>query len=226
MGLNAKSAPGKGGKFKRELLEAGTYPARLVGVADLGLQYRRPYQGKEKEPINELMLTYEFSDEFIKGADGEEQSDKPRFLSEIIPFHNLGAEKAKSTQRYKALDPDVALDGDWSRLLGTPCSVTLILNTYKKDGVEKTVEKIVGISAMRKKDAEKLPELVNTPKFFNLDVPDLDVFNSFPDWIKEKIKGNLNYKGSSLEAAVGSTSAPKEEAPPAEGQGDADNRPF
>ena len=226
MGLNAKNAPRKGGDFKRELLEAGTYPTRLVGVADMGLQYQRPYQGQEKEPVNEIMLTYEFSDEFMKDADGTDQEDKPRFLSEIMPFHNLGADKAKSTLRYKALDPDITLDGDWLKLLGTPCNVTVVLNTYKKDGQERTVEKIAGISAMRKKDADKLPELVNEARFFDLDKPDLAIFKAYPEWIQEKIKSNLNYQGSPLEALLDTKGEVKEAAKPAEKAEDGDNRPY
>jgi hypothetical protein len=37
---------------------------------------------------------------------------------------------------------------------------------------------------------------------FDLDVPDVELFNSLPDWIKEKIQKNLNYNGSVLQNAL------------------------
>jgi hypothetical protein len=37
---------------------------------------------------------------------------------------------------------------------------------------------------------------------FDLDEPDMEVFNALPDWIKDKIKGNLNFQGSPLQAAL------------------------
>ena len=104
MALNAKTAS-SGGGMNIEPLEPGTYPARLVQVVDLGVQAQRPYQGKEKDPVQEILLTYEFVDEFLKDEDGNEETDKPRWLSESMPLFNLSSERAKSTLRYNALDP-------------------------------------------------------------------------------------------------------------------------
>ena len=50
---------------------------------------------------------------------------------------------------------------------------------------------------------------------FDLDNPDLEVFNAFPEWIRDKIKGNLNYEGSKLQKLLGGSAATvKEKAPP------------
>ena len=57
-----------------ELLEANNYPARVVQVIDLGLQAQRPYQGKDKPPAYEIMLTYELGTEFMR----DEDEIKPR----------------------------------------------------------------------------------------------------------------------------------------------------
>ncbi|KAJ4598274.1 hypothetical protein HRR85_009581 [Exophiala dermatitidis] len=62
---------------------------------------------------------------------------------------------------------------------------------------------------MRARDAAKAPELINEPKVFSLDEPDVDVFRSFPQWIQDKIKGNLEYDGSALQKAL--EGAPKQE---------------
>jgi hypothetical protein len=62
---------------------------------------------------------------------------------------------------------------------------------------------------MRPKEAAKAPELKNSPLVWGFYDPDVEVFNDFPDWIKEKIKGAVDYPGSALEKALGGGVAPK-----------------
>ena len=114
MGLNANALPSSGGNFvQQEELEIGNYPCRLVQVVDCGIQAQQPYEGKEKKPVQELMFTYEFTDEFLKDENGDDREDKPRWLSETKPFHPLSNDRATTTQRYFALDPTEDPDRDW-----------------------------------------------------------------------------------------------------------------
>ena len=199
MGLNAKKVQNSNSnRVEQPILEPGVYPARLVQLIDLGLQAQRPYQGKDKPPAQEVMLTYELVDAFMVDEDGNEIDDKPRWISETLPFYGLFADKAKSTQRYNALDPSGAFDGDFSRTVDTPINVTLVNNFVG----EKTYTNVANIAAMRPKDAEKCEALKNPAKVFDLDAPDMEVFNSLPDWIQTKIKGNLQFNGSALEKAI------------------------
>lgn len=198
MALNANKVPKTGGS-KQEVLEAGVYPARLVQVIDLGLQPQLAWQGKDKPPAYQISLTYELVDEFMKDENGEDMEDKPRWISEIVNLFPLEADKAKSTLRYLALDPEQVHEGDFSQLVGIPCNATLIVE--EKKGVERN--KVAGISAMRPRDAAKCPELVNEPRVFDLDDPDMEVFNILPDWLKGKITENLEFTGSPLEEALG-----------------------
>lgn len=199
MALNAAKVASNGGNKKQyEAVEPGVYPARVVQIIDFGVQPQRPYQGKEKAPAQEIGLTYELVDEFLKDEDGNDMEDKPRWQSEIIPLYSLDQDRAKSTQRYLALDPDRVHGGDFSQLVGSPCNVTLIHN----QSGDKVYVNVAAIAGMRPRDAQKCPELVNDPKVFDLDDPDVEVFRSFPEWIQEKIMGNLNYSGSKLEAAL------------------------
>ena len=197
MGLNANNVP-RTGKIT-PAIEAGAYPARLVQVIDLGLQPQRPFEGKEKEPAFMMATTYEMSDEFMKDEDGQDMKDKPRFVSEDFPLFSLDQEKAKSTKRYLSLDPNRVHGGDWVKLLGTPATVALVVNKSAKGN---EYNNVVGVGAMRPKDVEKLPALVNEPKFFDLDDPDIAVFMSLPKFIQERIKTNLNFKASKLEALL------------------------
>lgn len=203
MALNANKVPftggGSGNFVKQEVLEAGVYPARLVQVLDLGLQTQMAWQGQEKPPAYQINLTYELVDEFMKDENGDDIEDKPRWVSEIVNLFSLQSEKAKSTQRYLALDPEQEFEGDFSQLLGIPCNVALVVEEGKKG----QFNKVASIATMRPKDAKKCPDLVNEPRLLDLDDPDLEVFSALPEWLQEKIKGNLEFHGSPLEALLG-----------------------
>ena len=204
--LNARTLPtARTSNFPRqEPLPAGTYPARLVQVALLGVQAQRPYKGEAKEPVLEIYLTYELLDEFVKDEDGEEILDKPRWISERMPFHNLQAERANSTKRYYALDPEETYAGEWSELLGTPCMLTIVLDTWKDKvtNEDRFKEKVTNVSSMRPREAAKAPELVNPPRLFNFYEPDLEVWDTFPQWLRDVIKGAENFEGSALEEVL------------------------
>jgi hypothetical protein len=203
MSLKSKEIPMTGGGGDRpDPLEPGAYPARLVQVLLLGTHPQRPYQGQEKPPAMEIMLTYEFLDEFMKDEDGNDIEDKPRWLSETMPLLNLAADKAKSTQRYYALDPNDEHDGDWAELVGSPCIVNVINREGKGKNAGRIYENVSNVSAMRPKEAAKAPELVNSPKVFDFYEPDMQVFNSLPEWLQNKMKEAVDYEGGVLHAAI------------------------
>ena len=226
MSLNVKQAPMKGGK-DIEPLEAATYPVRLVQVIDLGLQPQE-YQGEQKAPMRMAAFTYEFLDEFMKDADGQDMKDKPRWLTERFPIHNIKAEKAKSTKRAKALDPTDKANGDFFAMLGFPALATVVLNRGKGKNAGKFFNNIAEISPMRAKDVENAPALVNKPVAFSLDAPDVEVFRKFPEWVQNTITSNLEFSGSKLEALLkdaGENHAPpKQDAKAAEDL--EEDRPF
>lgn len=206
MGLIAKKQGNNKQFVQQENIAAGVYPGRLVQLIDLGLQAQRPFQGKDKPPAHEIMLTYELVDEFMKDENGDELKDKPRWISETLPFFGLYADKAKSTQRYHAFDPKEDFGGDFSKCIELPVNITIVNNPGKEG---KVYDNVANIAAMRPRDAASCPDLVNPSKVFDLENPDVEVFNAFPEWIREKIKSNLNYAGSPLEKALGN--APKEQ---------------
>jgi hypothetical protein len=224
MSLNASKAPAPGPRTPP--LEAGTYPGRLVQVIDLGMQKQRPWQGQEKPPAHMISLTYELVDEFLLDEDDQEDKEKPRFITEEFVLFNLASERAKSTARYNALDPEGISEGDFSDLLETPVNITIVQNPTK-DG--RIFNNIASISTMRNKDRKRTAELVNKPKMLDLDDPDLEVFLSLPDWIKTKIKDNLEFEGSILQKMLKDV---KEDAPvkgekkEKPGQPDEDENPY
>jgi hypothetical protein len=200
MALNANKVKGNNNGPKAPLLDEGAYPARLVAVIDLGLQPQQ-YNGEAKPPKVELQTIYELSDEFMPGEDGEPDETKPRWMWDSFPLNNLNSEKAKSTARYYALDPNEENGGDWSKLLGAPVIVA-ITKTKGRDNNE--YNNVGGTSTMRAKEAAKLPDLVNDPILFDMDNPDLEVFLALPQRLQDKIKESLSFGGSKIESMLDS----------------------
>lgn len=207
MALNASTVKNSGGnRVAQPSIEIGNYPARVVQVLDLGLQPQRPFQGKEKAPVNEIMLTYELVDCFMVDEKGVEVEDKPRWISEVFALHSLKADNAKSTKRYKALDPTGRYGGDFAALAGQPITVNIVHGAINNN-TGKPYENVGNIAPMRARDEANCPELKNPPKVFDLDNPSMEVFGSLPQWLQDKIKGNLNFNGSKLQAALGNAPA-------------------
>lgn len=182
-------------------MEPGTYPARLCQVIELGLQ-PDTFKGEEKAPKIRMMLTYEMSDAFLQDENGQDMEDKPRWLSEQMWLFSLKADKAVSTARYNVFDPQGVKGGDFVACLEAPVNVTVVQDPGKGKNAGKIFNKVGGVSAMRQKDAEKCPPLVNAPRAFTWDDPDIEMFMGFPDYIKNIIRNALNFKGSDLEKAL------------------------
>jgi hypothetical protein len=208
MTLKANEVPRTG--KSQEPLDPGSYPSRLVMVLDLGLQ-PQTYNGETKDPKIEIMTTYELSDEFMKDDEGNELKDKPRWQSETFTLNSLNSDKAKSTQRYLALDPNLEHDGDWSKLLGTPATITVVNNAGKGKNKGKVFNNIASVSTMRAKDADKLPPLVNDARYFDMDNPDVELFLTLPQFVQDKIKGGLEFKGSKLDELLKNHKGEKKE---------------
>lgn len=199
MTLNTKNLPKNNSNFvEQPIIDPDVYPSYLVQLIDLGLQPQKPYKGVEKPPVNKVMFTYELSECFMLDENGDELEDKPRWISETLPIYPIEVDNAKSTKRYEVFDPDHIFGGDFSKTIGVAVNVTVV-NNKQGDKIYTNVGDVAGIS---EKKAAKMPPLKNPVRVFDLEVPDIEVFYGFPNWIQELIKGNLNFKGSVLEKAI------------------------
>jgi hypothetical protein len=169
-----------------------------------GLQAQE-FKGEVKEPKLEIILTYELADEFLKDEDGNDIPEKPRFFSDRFPFNRLDSEKAKSTLRYVALDPTNKFKGDFGSLINTPCTVTLVVNGEYNN--------VSNVSAMRAKDADKAPALVNPAIVYDAHNPDPEVYEKLQDWIKTRIKEALDYDANRKAGEISTGEAIDDEIP-------------
>ena len=213
MTLKASEAKSQGGgnRVEQPSLPAGGYPARLVWVVDLGVQSRPPFKGEEKPPIDMIQPVYELTDEFIVDEDGNEVLDKPRWVyDKPLPLYSLEAERAASTQRYLAIDPDREFNGDWGAIVGMPVTVNVV-NVKGKDG--RVFDNVGSLSTMRTKEAEKLPELINDPVVLSLDSDDVETFKKLPEYLQNKIKEGVEWESTKLYAALNGEAPEPKEAP-------------
>ena len=93
MGLNAANVKG-GGNY--DPMEPDTYQCRLVMVVDMGIQPGGTFQGEQKPPRQKIALGYEFTDEFMKDEDGEDD------LAPTVPNPPCATRRSTRTTSLKA----------------------------------------------------------------------------------------------------------------------------
>ena len=190
-------------------VDAGAYPARLVQLIDVGIQPQRAFKGEEKPPVHQGRFTYELNDEFMKDEDGNELEDKPRWVSEQIPLYPLSSDRATSTHRYKALDPEIKHAGDFTQLIGDPVNITLTKNQRDKD--DPGINYIAGTTPVRAKDADKMEPLKNQSVIFSLEGDDVETFKSFPQWLQDLITSGIDFEKTNFAKALASNKPEQKE---------------
>jgi hypothetical protein len=172
-------------------VEDGTYPARIVQLIMLGSQLQTDWQtGEAKEDKDgnlvykdEIWITYEFPTERVKYTNDEgEEVDRPRWQSKTytLSMH----EKAAFRHLMDALAPTGESLDD---LIGQGGIVTIGSTSGGK-------AKVTAVAAPMK--GMDIPALENEAVIYDLEDPDLDVFDSLPEFLKEKIRNRHDKPGA------------------------------
>jgi len=214
-----------GNKFNKEVLKPNGYPARLVGAVFVGEQNQRPYMGEAKPPVQEVRLTYELSHAFMKGEDGEDLTDKPRWQSETVAFKSLKLDRAKFTKRYNVFDPAHTNKGVIANCLGLPCTVVVTNNAGKGKHAGKVFENIGDVTAVADFPGYVQPELVNDTFYYDPfdEECTLEQFRAQPEFLQGIIMGANDYAHSHLAKLIGGAPEPKVEQRAAPEAPEADN---
>jgi hypothetical protein len=155
----------------------GTFPARIVQILDLGKQ-EDEWKG-ETFIRDKLWLTFEFPTETITYTKDNVEVTRPRWLSG--EFTKSTGDKAKLTPIVKATNPDAASFED---LLN--CALLVEVGTTS-GGKDKYA------SAMALPKGMVVAPLDNETKYFDMAEPDMLVYESLPDFLKEKMKESPDF---------------------------------
>ena len=162
-------------------VEPGVYMAVCVGVIDLGEQYSEQF----KNYSNKCMIVWELPGETVE-IDGEQ---KPRQLSKeftISSSNKSNLRKFIESWNGKTYSDDDFLDLDIFDQIGKPCQLNVVLNsTGEYANVDNIMPIPRGFSA---------PTTDTPPVRWDIEQWDDKVFESLPEWIREKIKKSTQYQ--------------------------------
>jgi len=178
------------GDFK--LAPPGNHLARCYRVIDLGTQ-KTIWNGKPKVS-KKVQIVWELHGEDADGNpltmdDGRPLSVQKRFTPSLGPKATLRA--VLVSWRGRPFTPEELEGFELQNILGAWCMLTLTHDT--RDG--KTycnISSVTGVPSTIKKMG--LPQPYNENIWFDVDKPDMEVFNSFPDYLKETIQNSPEWK--------------------------------
>ena len=204
-----------GGDFER--CPAGMHLARCYRIIDLGTQ-KTEYMGTSKF-LHKVRFSWE-----IHGTDDD---NKPILMKDNRPFsvnkdYTLSwSEKANlrldlQSWRGKPFSPEEMQRFDLKNVLGVWCMLNVIERPAKTgDKIFTNVDSVAPVPSIIKKNG--FPEAVNENIIFNLKDCDLDIFNKFPDYLKQKIMLSPEWQKLSVTAENKPSNKP---APPQEDEDD------
>ena len=175
-------------KMEIEIVEAGSYPARVYQMIQLG-----NITGFQGQIQNKVRIGFELPTELKVFK--EENGEQPRVISQeyTLSFH----EKSKLRKVIEACDPNalkIGEDGfleefDIEALIGKECLIT-IAHKANKEGNQFAY--IDGVTRLPK--GMKCPDAINAPVVLSYDNWNEEIFGKQPDFIKEKIKSSQEYQ--------------------------------
>jgi len=187
------SDPG-GGDFEKA--PEGTHVARCYRFIDLGTQFNEKWNTHQRK----VQISWELPTELME--DGRPFMVSAQYTASLSEKAYLRRD-LESWRGRKFTDEERA-GFELDTVLGAPCMLNVVHNTT--DGT--TYTNVQGIVAMPK--GMECPELVNKIEKFNIEDPDMELFDTFTDKMKEKIK-----KAPEWRAGEGEESPPPEyDGPP------------
>lgn len=190
-----------------EPIAAGTYVARCYSMVHLGT-IKESYMGEEKY-VNKVRLTFELPTELkvFKEENGEQpQVISKEFTLSLGDKSNLRA--FLNSWRGKALTEDECKSFDIAVLAGKACTLSIIHKTSKVSG--KTYAEIASIGGVMK--GMDVPAIMNPEMVFSVNNFDQVAFDSFPDFIKEKIESSNEYQQILKSGPANSSQEPEVQA--------------
>lgn len=178
-----------------EPMEPGNYVARCIKMIHYGT-ITEDYLGTPKT-LNKVQLTWELPTELKVFS--EEKGEQPYVLSKdfTLSMHEKASlRKWLEAWRSKAFTNAESEAFDITNLIGKAC----MLNVIRTTKGDKTYANISGVSSIPK--GLSCPPQINDSVVFSVDDFKQELFDTFPDYIKDKIKSSAEYKAMQQPNAV------------------------
>ncbi len=185
MPINAKNE-----SKPRELIPAGNYIARCYQMLQIGT-IETEYKGTQKM-LEKVRIAWELPTELKVFK--EENGQQPLVISNeytLSMADKANLRKMLASWRSKDFTEEEAKCFDITKLLGVPCMINIIHSPAKNDP-SKMYETIAGVTPLPK--GVECPPQINKNQVLSFDNFDDRLFDSLPDFIKDKIKSSDEYK--------------------------------
>jgi hypothetical protein len=203
-----------GGQF--ENLKADSYIARCYQMVHIGT-IKEEYMGAPKMS-NKVMITFEIPSEMRTYK--EEEGERPASISKeytVSLGENANLRKDLESWRGKPFTPDELKNFDLEKLVGAACMLNVIEKVNDKGEAKPRIHNITKLH----KDL-KCPDQINQSRILSYDKFDLQLLESLPDFLKNKVKSSLEYKAMIGEDPI----AVKEEPAKTLIEDESDDLPF
>lgn len=177
---------GGGGNFKR--VPAGAYIGRCYSLIDLGTQLTSGQYGEKLQ--HKIQIGWELFGEDEQGnqltvdVDGKEMPMTIKKSYTVSLHEKAGLRKDLAAWRGRDFTDEEAKAFDVSKLLGAYCMVNV--TTSESNG--KTYSNVAGLTPLPGALKNAKPAAVHANQVFDLDAPDMKLFNSFHEKLQEAIK--------------------------------------
>ena len=169
-------------------MDSGAYVARCYSMIQIGT-VNESIMGEEKL-IHKVKLTFEFPTELKVFK--EENGEQPYVISKdfTLSMHEKASlRKFLESWRGKNFTEEEAKKFDITKLLGVQCMINVIHHTAKNGNI---YAQIGGISPLPK--GMTCPPSINKQVVLSYDNFDWSIFDSLPDYLKDKIKTSKEYQ--------------------------------
>lgn len=190
--------------MQRELIPSGNYIGRCYQMIEIGT-VKETILGVEKI-LKKVRIGWELPTELRIFK--EENGEQPMVISKefTLSMHEKSAlRNMLKSWRGKDFTEAEAESFDITKLIGVPCMINIIHKPGKSDP-SKTYQEISGITPMPK--GVNSPDQINKTFILSYDSFNEDLFETLPDFIKDKMKSSLEYAALKHPNEIQTTNTP------------------
>jgi hypothetical protein len=184
--MSLQVSASSGGNFP--LVPEGVYTARCFKIIDLGTQWIE-WQGNKKEQ-KKVLITWELLDDKVKMDDGKPWAVTKQYTASLDERGHLRPD-LEAWRGKKFTDTELE-NFDLKNVLGAYCTIQVI---HSEDGKYANVSSIMAFKGDK-------PKPFNPDVAFDIDAPDMKIFETFSDKMKEKIQAAPEFRIATMPPKV------------------------